>query len=127
MTKDTKERASFHGDGYSFVESINTLEFTELYHEFGFSEAIACDENSLSYITELTPELWLLMVDVNTLDSPGTVKRETLDWVEQQITIRYQWMLQHGQKRTGKKNWQILRNPLIHLCGILHTIRRFAG
>lgn len=143
MTKDTKERASFHGDGYSFVESINTLEFTELYHEFGFSEAIACDENSLSYITELTPELWLLMVDVNTLDSPGTVKRETLDWVEQQLqeaeekgvqvlAVSHQNLLQHNSLLSfgyvmGKKNWQILRNPLIHLCGILHTIRRFAG
>ena len=99
--------ASFQGDSYSFVESIDALEFTEPYQEFGFGEAIARDENSLSYITELTPELWLLMVDVNTLDSPGTVKRETLDWVEQQLqeaeekgvqvlAVSHQNLLQHN-------------------------------
>lgn len=77
--------ASFQGDSYTFVESINALKFEELYQEFGFGEAIARDENSLSYTAELAPELWLLMLDVNTADSPGTVKRTTLDWVEQQL------------------------------------------
>ena len=104
---ENAKAASFYGDSYSFVESINALEFTELYQEFGYNEAIACDEKSLSYIAELTPELWLLMVDANTVDSPGTVKRETLDWVEQQlqeaeekgvlvIAVSHQNLVQHN-------------------------------
>ncbi len=76
---------SFHKDGYSLTESINAQQFEKLYLEYGFGDAICRDSSSLSYIAEITPELWLLMLDVNTEDSPGILTEKTFQWVEKQL------------------------------------------
>lgn len=44
--------ASFSGEGYSFVSSINERQFQEIYHAFGFGDAIVRDKDSLSYIID---------------------------------------------------------------------------
>lgn len=46
---------------------------------------IARDSASLSYVAELTPELRILMLDVNTADAPGALAEETLQWAERQL------------------------------------------
>lgn len=99
--------ASFHEDSYTFVESVSAEEFAEIYQEFGFGEAISRDENSLSYIAEITPSFRVLMLDINTMDSPGTIKSATFAWAEQQlkqakedgarvVTVSHQNVLQHN-------------------------------
>lgn len=77
--------ASFHGDGFTHVESIDARQFDEIYRRFGPEEAIAGDDASLSYVAELTPTLWVLMLDVNAVDRPGTVMEQTLQWVGRQL------------------------------------------
>lgn len=99
--------ASFHEDSYTFVESVSAEKFAEIYQEFGFSEAISRDEKSLSYIVEITPSFRVLMLDINTMDSPGTIKSATFAWAEEQlkqakedgarvVTVSHQNVLQYN-------------------------------
>lgn len=99
--------ASFSGDGFTLVDSINSRQFEEIYLAFGLGDAIARDDASLSYIVELIPGLLVLMLDVNTVDSPGTLKNSTLQWVERQLreaerqgsrvmAVSHQNLLQHN-------------------------------
>lgn len=67
------------------VDNISSGDFENLYKEFGYDEAIARDANSLSYVYEITDGLWILMIDANTPKEPGTVKEETLEWIEEQL------------------------------------------
>ncbi len=77
--------ASFQGTGYTFVEGIDEEQFETLYWDFGLGEAVARDPSSLSYAAELSQGLRILMLDVNTVDAPGTLTDQTLRWVEQQL------------------------------------------
>jgi 3',5'-cyclic AMP phosphodiesterase CpdA len=77
--------AHFQGDGFSLTESVTPAEFAEIYAEFGYADALARDENSLSYTAQLGPGLRLLAVDVNTPDSPGALTDATLSWVRRQL------------------------------------------
>ncbi len=77
--------ASFSGDSYILVDSVTAEEFEEIYHAFGFDEALSRDPASLSYTYEVAPGVWALMVDVNTKSSPGAITEATLDWVGTQL------------------------------------------
>ena len=77
--------ASFQGERFSIVPSIDSEEFREIYADFGYSDAVSQDRNSLSYIAELSPDCWALIVDVNTPEAPGFLTDETLLWVRQQL------------------------------------------
>ena len=82
---DSSKAAAFIGDGYSRVGSVNMREFEEIYADLGFNQALSRDEDSLSYIAEVTPELRVLMVDVNTQDEPGFLDESTLNWIDEQL------------------------------------------
>lgn len=77
--------AEFIGEGRRPAKSVTAKEFTEIYRNFGYGEALARDDASLSYVVELAPHLRLLLVDVNTADPPDTVSAQTLSWVEGQL------------------------------------------
>lgn len=77
--------ARFHGDGFTRVESVTAAEFAEIYADCGFSGALARDSASLSYVYALGPSLRVLMLDVNTEETPQAVGEETLAWVEGQL------------------------------------------
>ncbi len=48
-----------------YAKPVSDTEFTEIYKEFGYSEALYRDENSLSYAAEPVPGLILVCVDSN--------------------------------------------------------------
>ncbi len=77
--------ASFQGGSYTLVDSIDSGEFAEIYSDFGYNAALSRDSASLSYVFQLTPELRVLLVDVNTVGSAGIAAEETLLWVEKQL------------------------------------------
>ena len=77
--------AAFEGDSWQPVESVSAAEFADLYRDFGYGEALARDDASLSYVAELEPNLRMLLVDVNTAEYPGCVSEQTLDWIENQL------------------------------------------
>ena len=82
---DNPMAAQFEGDGFRRAESVTAEEFTEIYGPFIDQRALAKDTASLSYTAELTPNLRVLLVDVNTAETPGAVSKATLSWVEAQL------------------------------------------
>lgn len=104
---DSTQAASFHGDSYTFEESVDMYEFEEIYRAFGYSEALEKDDASLSFIAELTPELRVLMLDANSVNSMGLLADSTIAWVEEQlqkaeqdgarvVAVSHQNVLQHN-------------------------------
>ncbi|MBN1796997.1 MAG: metallophosphoesterase [Spirochaetales bacterium] len=69
-------------------------QFAELYGEFGYRQALYRDENSLSYIAEPAPGLWLFALDATCYEGPaaesgnyryGAFPMETLFWIEDML------------------------------------------
>ena len=77
--------AGFQGDSYYLVEPATAADFAEIYASFGFDEAIARDEDSISYVAQLGEKTRLLMLDTNTLEKPCGLSKDTLAWVERQL------------------------------------------
>lgn len=70
-------------DGHAWqANSVTHEEFYELYRAFGQGEARLKDPASYSYITEVSDQLWIAMIDVNTESNPNRIPRATLDWLE---------------------------------------------
>ena len=81
----------FVGDNEESTPTITPDQFKSIYNEFGFSQAIAKDPNSLSYIVEPVNGLWLFCLDPvrykeNTnATGPitgGKFSDETLTWIK---------------------------------------------
>jgi hypothetical protein len=70
------------------VPGITAEGFVSTYEDFGFSEAIYRDPNSLSYICQPFEHLWILGIDgVNRSASPisGAINPLTLAWIKQKM------------------------------------------
>ena len=111
--------AEFIGEGRRPAKSVTAKEFTEIYRNFGYGEALARDDASLSYVVELAPHLRLLLVDVNTADPPDTVSAQTLSWVEGQLqnaaehsawgaAVSHQNLLAHSRLETPNGCWSFM-------------------
>ncbi len=81
------ESASYDGDKATPAPSISASEFSSIYSSFGYGDAIARDPNSLSYINQLYPGLWLLGLDDCEYEDnkdiaivAGRIKPETMKW-----------------------------------------------
>lgn len=78
--------------GYQFIEpdvyyaeSLADEEFDDVYAHLGYSDAISRDAVSMSYVAEVAPGVWALLVDVNANGTAGTVSEETFIWIEEQL------------------------------------------
>ena len=88
---------SYVGETTRDIDNVLPELFAQIYADFGFSEAIARDENSLSYVAELTDKYRLIAFDCAKYDlDPGTdrsvtgrhdphVTPELLVWLEEQL------------------------------------------
>lgn len=92
-----------NGWASSFTESravrnkqITPQDFKELMSSFGYQEAIYHDVSSLSYITQLRDDHWLVMLDSNIYlnefnnqppESKGRLSDETLDWLSERLDL----------------------------------------
>ena len=86
------EAAQYDGDNASPAPSITSNEFATLYAEFGYGTAIARDPQSLSYVNEIYPGIWILGLDAcryednqNIAIVGGRLKPETQSWAIQWI------------------------------------------
>jgi hypothetical protein len=102
---------SFAGAAKTPVPNVTAEEFAAIYADYGFGEALARDPNSLSYLAEPIPGLWLLAIDANRyreneagqeLINSGKISQATLDWMTgilqeaQQKNIPVMAMMHHG-------------------------------
>jgi 3',5'-cyclic AMP phosphodiesterase CpdA len=88
------------GDRVEKVENVSPKEFTEIYRDFGYGQALLRDPSSLSYVVEPVPGLWLVGLDScrygERNDRPVTAGRltpETLAWLKDAL---------RAAARTGK-------------------------
>ena len=81
----------FSNDELVFAPNINSDEFKQIYINQGYNGAYSYDEHSLSYIYEVNPNQWILMLDSamyynNDLNDANTVGGyilpETITWLE---------------------------------------------
>lgn len=81
--------AGFWGDEKVSVEPVTPQQFLEIYHEFGYAQALNRDPASLSYVYELGKNMWMLMLDTNVYEPAnmvhGEIKQETFGWIQQQL------------------------------------------
>ncbi len=77
----------FTGSEPQPTANINPSEFSQIYADFGYSQALDRDEHSLSYVTEPIPGFWLLALDscryAENLNKPiigGAINPDTLAW-----------------------------------------------
>lgn len=82
---------SFKGDKQYVTDNISDKDFSKIYEDFGYGEAISRDKNTLSYLAAPSEDFWLLMLDTNqyknnaALGSPqtdGRITQETFDWIK---------------------------------------------
>ncbi|MEN9919774.1 MAG: hypothetical protein RL662_2210 [Bacteroidota bacterium] len=91
------------------IETISPTDFTEIYTDFGYSDALERDPASLSYVAKLDNTTWLLAIDVcryneqtTTTISSGKLLPATEKWIEEVINkatknnIRVVGMMHHG-------------------------------
>ena len=101
--------SSYAGDTATPVPTVSADEFADIYKNFGFSDAMARDTHSLSYVAELVPGLWLLALDSctygETRGSSATGGRfldGTKVWIQAQLDLAKQQgvrviaMMHHG-------------------------------
>lgn len=74
----------YTSDGVEEVPSFGSQQFEDHWWDFGYGKALSQDKWSNSYIAALSEKTWLLMVDSNT-GSKGTVRKSTLDWIEENL------------------------------------------
>jgi predicted MPP superfamily phosphohydrolase len=78
---------AFIGNTSAPVQTISAEGFTQLYADFGYSEALKKDTHSLSYLTVINDSVWLLAFDTNRYAeyttqtiSSGRILPQTLAW-----------------------------------------------
>jgi predicted phosphodiesterase len=81
------EAVTYDGDNATPTPSISASDFSKIYSAYGYGNAIARDPNSLSYVAEPYPSLWILGIDdceyydnKNIAIVAGKIKPETMNW-----------------------------------------------
>lgn len=82
---------SFKGNEQIVTDFITDVDFSKIYGEFGYNEALSRDKNSLSYLAAPSEDLWLLMLDTAQYkdnealrwpQTSGQISKETFDWIK---------------------------------------------
>ncbi len=81
------EAAQYDGDNAKPAPSITAADFSSYYCGYGYSNAIARDPHSLSYVAQAAPGLWIMGLDACEYENnttiaivAGRLKPETKDW-----------------------------------------------
>lgn len=81
--------AVYFGDEKTSTDSVTPEEFYDIYHMYGYDQAISRDSASLSYVYQLDERNRLLMLDSCQYEPKnlveGRIKAETLVWMDEQL------------------------------------------
>lgn len=87
---------SFEGNQTTPVQQVSPSRFKSLYKDFGYSEAIAKDRNSLSYVVEPVEGVRILVMDSSLYDTNkednypktgGAFSAKRLSWIKEQVKL----------------------------------------
>lgn len=110
---------AYKDDQEILMENVSPFQYLEIYHEFGYSEALHKDGHSLSYVVEPVDGLWVLGLDAclylenepgHHPITDGAFKKETLEWIESvaemaaqenktMIAFMHHGIIEHYQKQ----------------------------
>jgi 5'-nucleotidase len=85
---------AYDGGDVTQTENVSPEKFAEIYADYGYGESLDRDPNSLSYVAEPLPDVWLLAMDScrynenEALGTPvvaGRFSQETLDWILEKL------------------------------------------
>lgn len=102
----------YDGDNTRRTTTISANDFTHIYYEYGYGEALATDTNSLSYVVQLDDKTRLIAVDAcryedNDFDkdicvTAGRIKPQTMNFIKTQADKAHKlgmdvlMMMHHG-------------------------------
>jgi len=82
----------YNGPDQYIVQNIGPGDFKAIYSDCGYSDALYSDPNSLSYVSEPLPNLWLLAIDCCKYDSinnstytAGAIRPGTMKWILERL------------------------------------------
>lgn len=96
---DNPAAVYFNGDQTEKAETVSPQKFSEIYHDFGYGNAISRDKHSLSYVSEPIKGLQVIAIDackyydnkhtdrgddVDLCVTGGFIKPETMKWLKKQ-------------------------------------------
>lgn len=89
---NNKNAAVYFGDLKEEAEYLPDADaFLEIYHSFGYDQALSRDEASLSYICALDEKYWMMMIDSCQYEDynhvNGRLKPATMEWMEEQLKL----------------------------------------
>jgi UDP-2,3-diacylglucosamine pyrophosphatase LpxH len=106
---DIPDARAYTEDNTTAVENISKEEFAQLYHSFGYGDALKRDRSSLSYLAAVDEDTWLLCFDSNRYEehttssiTGGRIRPETMEWAlsllheAKENGIRVIGMMHHG-------------------------------
>ncbi len=111
----------FKGDKQYVTDSISAKDFSEIYSEFGYKEAISRDKNTLSYLAMPSEDVWLLMLDTNQYknnssigfpETDGQITEETYEWIKKCSTLA---------KEKGAKIITVMHHSLLNHSDVIQT------
>lgn len=131
----------YSGEEAHRIQETTVKDFEQIYHNFGPKQALFQDQASFSYVAEVNPSTWLIMLDASQPGKMSILQERTIDWLKpilkqakdrniQLITASHYNLFQHhpmferGYKLIGADQLlEILTEypPLIHLSGHLHV------
>lgn len=86
---------TYNGDVAERTKTVSPQEFTDIYSEYGYKDAIARDKNSLTYVAQPFKNLIMICIDAcqykkndfkrNICQTSGKIKRGTLKFISMQL------------------------------------------
>lgn len=73
---------SYIGDTCTQTENISQKQFKDMMSCFGYDDALYREKNSFSYCYALRKNLWILCLDANTEEAPGTLTEDEISFAE---------------------------------------------
>lgn len=98
------------GEQVEAAEPISETDFKDICGAFGYAAAVRKDRDSFSYLYLLAEDQGVLLLDSNTVKSPGEVSDETLKWMEEQL----RWAREKGMEIISISHQNVLpQNDLL--------------
>lgn len=78
---------SLENGKWTTTDTILAKDFERYYKDFGYADAMERDPNGLSYVSKLSEDLWVLMIDSNRYrigmpTGSGEIAEASMDWIE---------------------------------------------
>lgn len=120
----------YNGDNAQRTTTVSAKDFTHIYNDYGYGEALATDSNSLSYVVQLDDKTRLIAVDAcryedNNFDkdicvTAGRIKPQTMDFIQAEAQKAHKlgmnviMMMHHGIVSHFKWQDKIMKEYLVN-------------